>query len=70
MTLTEYRKQHGLSLEAFGALVGKSKGHIHAIEQSNCATAKLAMAIERATDGAVSAAFLNSSIAEARKQAA
>ena len=70
MTLTEYRKKHGLSLEAFGELVGKSKGHIHAIEQNNCATAKLAMAIEKATNGEVNAAFLNSSIAEARRAAA
>lgn len=70
MTLSEYRALHGLSLAEFGKLVGKSKGHIHAIEQANCATAKLALAIERVTDGQVSAAFLNSSIAEARKQAA
>jgi DNA-binding XRE family transcriptional regulator len=70
MTLSEYRAKHDLTLEAFGKLVGKSKGHIHAIEQSNCATAKLALEIERVTDGEVSAAFLNSSIAEARRQAA
>jgi transcriptional regulator with XRE-family HTH domain len=70
MTLSEYRKEHGLSLEEFGRLVGKSKGHIHAIEQNNRATAKLALAIERETDGQVSAAFLNSEIAEARKAAA
>ena len=70
MTLTEYRKKHGLSLEAFGALVGKSKGHIHAIERSNRATASLALAIEQVTGGQVNAAFLNSSIAEARRVAA
>lgn len=70
MTLTEYRKKHGLSLEEFGRLVGKSKGHIHAVEQNNRATAKLALAIERATDGEVSAAFLNEQIAEAARRAA
>lgn len=70
MTLTNYREKHGLTLEQFGALVGKSKAQIHAIEKGNYATAKLALAIERATDGAVDAAFLNPQIAEARRAAA
>ena len=70
MTLSENREKHGLSLEEFGALVGKSKGHIHAVEKDNYATAKLALAIERETNGAVNAAFLNPEIAEARKAAA
>lgn len=70
MTLTEYRRKHGLSLQAFGKLVGKSKGHIHAIEKTNQASAKLALEIERATNGRVNAAFLNVEIAEARKAAA
>lgn len=67
MTLTDYREKHGLTLEAFGALVGKSKAQIHSIEKDNYATAKLALAIEKATDGEVSAAFLNPQVAEARK---
>jgi transcriptional regulator with XRE-family HTH domain len=70
MTLTEYRAKHGLSLEQFGEIVCKSKAQIHSIEKSNYATAKLALAIERETGGAVDAAFLNPEIAEARKQAA
>jgi transcriptional regulator with XRE-family HTH domain len=70
MTLTDYRQKHGLSLEQFGQLVGKSKGHIHAIEKTNQASAKLALEIERATGGQVNAAFLNPQIAEARKAAA
>lgn len=70
MTLSEYRKEQGLSLEEFGKLVGKSKGHIHAVETDNYATAKLALLIERVTAGAVSAAFLNPEIAEARRAAA
>lgn len=70
MTLTDYRQKNGLSLEQFGALLGKSKGHIHSIEKGNYASAKLALEIERVTDGAVSAAFLNPQIAEARKAAA
>jgi DNA-binding XRE family transcriptional regulator len=70
MTLTEYRSKHGLSLAQFGVMVGKSKAQIHAIEKTNYATAKLAMAIERATGGCVDAGFLNSDISAARKQAA
>ena len=70
MTLTDYREKHGLSLEQFGELVGRSKAQIHAVEKGNYATAKLALAIERATEGAVNAAFLNPEIAEARKAAA
>lgn len=69
MTLSDYRTKHGLSLEAFGRLVGRSKSQIHAVEQRNYATAKLANAIERATDGAVSAALINPDIAEARRAA-
>jgi transcriptional regulator with XRE-family HTH domain len=70
MTLSEYRKAHGLTLEQFAERVGKSKGHIHAVENENYATAKLALTIERETGGEVDAAFLNPSIAEARRAAA
>lgn len=70
MTLTDYRAKHGLTLEQFAERVGKSKGHIHAVEKDNYATAKLALAIERETQGHVSAAFLNPEIAEARRAAA
>jgi DNA-binding XRE family transcriptional regulator len=70
MTLTDYRERHGLTLEQFGELVDKSKAQIHSIEKDNYATAKLALAIERVTEGAVNAAFLNPQIAEARKAAA
>jgi DNA-binding XRE family transcriptional regulator len=70
MTLSEYRQKHGLTLEAFGSLVSKSKAQIHAVEKENYATAKLALAIERETGGLVDAAFLNPEIAQARKVAA
>lgn len=70
MTLTEYRQKHGLSLEAMARLVGKSKGHLHAVEKDGRATAKLALAIERQTRGLVDAASLNDEIAEARRAAA
>jgi transcriptional regulator with XRE-family HTH domain len=70
MTLTDYRQKHGLSLEQFGVMVGKSKAQIHSIEKTNYATAKLALAIEQVTKGLVNAAYLNPQVAEARKQAA
>lgn len=70
MTLTEWRKLKGLSLEAIATQLGKSKGHLHAVEEKNYATARLALDIEKLTEGAVDAAFLNPEIAEARKAAA
>lgn len=70
MTISKFRKDNGLTLEAFGELIGKSKGHVHAIEQSGKCSAKVALTIERVTRGAVDAATLNAQIAEARKIAA
>ncbi len=70
MTLSEYRETNGLSLEALAMQLGKSKGHIHAVEKEGYATARLALDIERLTGGAVDAASLNPEIAEARKAAA
>lgn len=69
-TISQYRDEHGLTLEAFGQLVGKSKGHIHEVENTMRCSAKLALAIEAATGGAVDAASLNDQIASARKAAA
>ncbi len=70
MTLSAYLDKHGITLEAFGLRVCKSKAQIHAVQKTNYATAKLALAIERETGGQVDAAFLNPEIAEARKAAA
>lgn len=70
MNIASYREANGLSLEAFGALVGKSKGHIHEVENAMRCSAKLALAIEKATGGQVNAADLNDEIAAARKAAA
>jgi transcriptional regulator with XRE-family HTH domain len=70
MTLTEWRKQNGLSLQAVAEQLGKTKGHIHSVENTNRATARLALDIERLTGGRVDAAFLNPEIAEARRQQA
>jgi DNA-binding XRE family transcriptional regulator len=69
-TISEYRATHGLTLEAFAASVGKSKGHMSEVEKTMRCTAKLALAIEQQTNGAVDAAALNAEIASARKAAA
>lgn len=69
-TIKQYREAEGLTLEAFGALIGKSKPHVHEIESTMRCSAKLALAIEAATKGKVSAAVLNAEIANARKAAA
>lgn len=70
MDIATYRKEHGLSLEAFGALIDKSKPHVHEIERTMRCSAKLALEIERVTANAVDAADLNDEIALARKAAA
>ena len=69
-TIKQYRADEGLTLEAFAALVGKSKGHMHEVETTMHCSAKLALAIEAATHGQVNAADLNDEIADARKAAA
>jgi DNA-binding XRE family transcriptional regulator len=65
-TIKQYRAEKGLTLEAFAASVGKSKGHMHEVENSMQCSAKLALAIEAATEGVVDAASLNDEIATAR----
>lgn len=65
-TINQYREAKGITLEAFAALVGKSKGHMSEVERTMRCTAKLALDIEAVTDGAVSAAVLNPEIAQAR----
>jgi DNA-binding transcriptional regulator YdaS (Cro superfamily) len=70
MTITEYRKARNLSMEQFGALLSRSKGHMSEIERLNRCSAKLALEIERQTAGQVSAASLNDEVAAARRQAA
>jgi DNA-binding transcriptional regulator YdaS (Cro superfamily) len=68
--IATYRKNEGLTLEAFASLVGKSKGHMHEVETTMKCSAKLALEIERATGGEVNAALLNDEIAQARQMAA
>ena len=69
-TISQFREAKGITLEAFASLVGKSKGHMSEVERTMRCTAKLALDIETATDGAVSAAVLNTEVAQARGIAA
>jgi transcriptional regulator with XRE-family HTH domain len=70
ITVRQYRKQLGLSLEAFAALFDKSKGHFSAIETENACAPDLALAIEAHSNGQVNAASLSDTIARARKAVA
>lgn len=70
MTFSEWRKASDLSLEAVALKLDKSKGHLHAVEKTGYATARLALEIEKLSGGQVDAADLNPEIAEARKAAA
>ncbi len=70
LTIAEYRTKHGLTLEQFGAMIERSKGHMSEIENAGRCSAKLALEIEKQTAGQIDAATLNEEIAAARKQAA
>lgn len=69
MTLSDWRADQGLSLEALGEKLGKSKSYLHEIERANSAPVKLALAIEKLTGGQVSAASLNREVAQIRDAA-
>lgn len=60
--VTEYRKRHGMTLEAFGALLGVQKSAVNKWESWNGPKPATAMAIERLTKGEVSAASLRPDI--------
>lgn len=67
MTITEYRKSLGMTLEAFAAeLRLKSKGHLSDMEQANRASPEVALAIEDHSGGRLDASALNPVIAAAR----
>ena len=66
MTLREFRKERGLSLEQLGEQIGKSKATLSDIENGGRCTPKLALEIEAHTDGLVNAAALSEEIALAR----
>jgi transcriptional regulator with XRE-family HTH domain len=70
MKLSEWREQNNMTLEALATKLDKSKGHLSAVENTGYATARLALDIEKLTNGLVDAAELNPEIRDARKAAA
>jgi DNA-binding transcriptional regulator YdaS (Cro superfamily) len=67
MTLDAYFKQpDARSLTELAALIGVSKGRLSQIRGGEKCTADLALRIEAATNGAISASELSHTIAQAR----
>jgi len=65
MTLAELRKELGLSLEEFAALLGlKSKGYASELERrgSGCSI-DVALKVEKLSEGRIPAATLNADVA-------
>lgn len=69
MTITELRKDHlKLSLEAFAAELGlSSKGQVSEIERGARPSVRVALEIERLSEGAIDAATLNPDVARVRQ---
>jgi len=67
MTLTEYRKANGLTLEAVALAVDVTKGRIHQIEAGANCSPELALRIEAFCGGRVNASMLSPTIADARQ---
>lgn len=71
MTLTEYLKREGLSLEAFGSRVGVTKGRLSQLINGTADwPPDLALTVEEKTGGELNAADLSGIIARARQAAA
>lgn len=71
MTLSQYLEREGLTLEAFGKLVGVTKGRLSDLNKNNKDwPPELALVAEEQSKGALNAAKLSSIIARARQAAA
>jgi len=67
LTIPALRAELGLSLEAFGALIGlASKGNVSILERGGPCSLAVALAIEKLSAGRIDAADLNSDVALAR----
>lgn len=71
MKIADFRKGVlGISQEEFARLVGlKSKGHVSDIERLNACSPRIALEIERISDGAISAAAISDAVAMVRGNA-
>lgn len=68
MDITALRKELGLSQEAFAVRVGlKSKGHVSTLERTGAASLRVALEIERLSEGRINAADLNPDVALVRQ---
>jgi transcriptional regulator with XRE-family HTH domain len=68
MEITALRKELGLSQEAFAVRVGlKSKGHVSTLERTGAASLRVALEIERLSEGRINAADLNPDVALVRQ---
>lgn len=72
MRIADFRKDVlKLSQQEFAQLLGlKSKSHISEIEAGNRCTPKVALEIERLSEGVISAAEISPAVALVRQQAA
>ena len=70
MTLASYfKRRDAMSASALAAKIGVSKARVSQLRDSRELPPELALAVERATDGAISASDLSPVIAEARRAA-
>jgi transcriptional regulator with XRE-family HTH domain len=64
MDITALRKEIGLSQEQFAALLGlKSKGHVSNLERGERPSVRVALELERLSEGRLRAADLNPDVA-------
>lgn len=67
MTIKELRESLGLTLDGFAAALGlSSKGHASDIERGMAPSVRVALEIERLSDGAIDASTLNADVARVR----
>jgi len=72
MKIADFRKNVlGISQEQFARLVNlKSKGYVSDIERLNACSPRIALEIERISDGAILAETISNAVAMVRGQAA
>lgn len=64
MDIRAFRQSRGLTQDAFAALIGlKSKGHVSEIENGQTPSIRVALEIERVSEGVLKAADLNADVA-------
>jgi len=67
MKISELRSELGLTLEGFATALGlKSKGYAFDIEKGAVPSVKVALEIERLSEGRINAADLNPDVARVR----